>query len=88
MAVIGVLATKLKILTEKGLGGIAALVINITMPLMILTTILNGASPDQLKQTLIIIPIGIVLVAMLFGIAVLVSKVSGLKDNKQRVFRA
>ncbi|MCD8354791.1 MAG: AEC family transporter [Clostridiales bacterium] len=88
MAAIGVLAVKLHVLDSQGLGAIASLVINITMPLMLLTNILEGATRQQLLDTLIIIPLGILLVALLYALAWLAAKLCRLEGNKKRVFCA
>lgn len=88
MAGVGIIAVKVKVLDSRGLGYIAALVINITMPLMTLTAILEGATREQLMDTLVIIPAGIALVALLYVLMVLTSMLCGLKGNKNRVFRA
>lgn len=88
MAGVGFLAVKVKVLDDRGLGYIAALVIKITMPLMILTATLEGATRQQLLDTLVIIPAGIGLIALLYVLATLTAKLCGLKGNKNRVFRA
>ncbi|MCD7888257.1 MAG: AEC family transporter [Clostridiales bacterium] len=88
MAAIGVVAVKLRVLDSQGLGAIASLVINITMPLMLLTNILEGATRQQLLDTLIIIPLGILLVALLYALSWLTAKLCRLEGNKKRVFCA
>lgn len=88
MAGIGFLAVKLQVLSDSGLGAIASLVIKITMPLMILTNILGGATLQQLKATLIIIPITIGLVVQQAILSYLVARLFRLQGNRRRVYTA
>ena len=88
MAAAGILAVKTKLLDQHGLTNIAALVINLTMPLMTLTAILEGATREELFNTLVILPAGLLLEVLLYGLACLTARFCRLTGNKNRVFRA
>lgn len=88
MAGIGVLAVKRGILDDAGLNTIAQLVIRITLPLMSFTAILDGVTREQLFDTLVILPAGVGVVSLLYLLAVLTSRLLGLKGNRKRVYQA
>lgn len=88
MAGAGVIAVKTRVLDDTGLRYLSALVMRVTMPLMLLTTILAGATREQLLGTLVILPAGTAVVVLLYGLAALTARLCGVKGNRGRVFRA
>ncbi|MDO4199894.1 MAG: AEC family transporter [Clostridia bacterium] len=86
--VVGILSAKLKIIRSSDLDSLAKFIVNVTMPLMLFTTITNGPKIDALKD---ITPIFLwypIVIGLLFLVSGLVIKIFKIKDEHKNLFRA
>lgn len=84
----GVLVVKLKILDGHSLGAISGMVMKLSLPSYIFINAVTSATRQSLMDSMLIIPIAIVLYLLFIIVSIIIEKVFRLKGNRQRVFRA
>lgn len=85
---VGILSTKLKILSKEALSGISALVMSVSLPCFIFINGITSATRQSLMDSLIIIPIAVILYLLLMVVNMMIEKVFKLKGNRERIHRA
>lgn len=85
---IGAIAAKAKVLTGTVLDALAKIVVNITLPAMILTLVPSGANREILVQMLPFLLCSFALILFLFSIGKLTAKIGGLKGGTADVHTA
>lgn len=85
---IGVIAVKCKVLDQTGLTYISKFIIKISLPLMLLTKTINGATRDQLLESLPMLFLVMCMFAALFWLSVVLAKVFHLEHNQKQVYKA
>lgn len=88
LIVLGVFITKIKILDEHSLEGISALVMKISLPAYIFIKAVESADRQSLLDSMIVIPLGFLLYVILFVFIYILEKIFGLKNDRQKIFRA
>lgn len=88
LIIFGILAVKFGILDEHSLGSVSKLVMRMALPAYIFINTAEGATRQGLAESLMVIPLAIVLYLMLFLLSLLLEKVFHLKGNRGHVFRA
>lgn len=85
---VGLLAVKLRILEEASLAGVSGLVMKISLPCYIFINAITSATRQSLLESLVIVPIGLVLYLALVFINMCIEKIFGLKGNRKKIYRA
>ncbi|MCF8226400.1 MAG: AEC family transporter [Bacteroidales bacterium] len=86
LVAIGILATKLKVITEGTKKGIADIVFDITLPLLIITTFAKiDMNPDILRNSGLVFLFAYVALAIMYLAGDLSSLIMGLKGNQRAV---
>lgn len=88
LILMGIVAMKCGILDEHSLGNVSKLVMRMALPAYIFINTAEGAIPEGLARSLMVIPLAIALYVLLFLLSRLLEKVFHLKDNRAKVFRA
>jgi len=83
LALLGVIATKFKVITEQVKNSIAALVFNITLPLLIITSVTRiELNQEILQNSILVFVLSIVGISLLLIIGNLSRSLLKLKDKK------
>lgn len=85
---IGILTLKLKIFDAHSLGAVSKLVMQISLPSYIFINAIGSATRQSLIDSLMIVPIAIVLYILLIVVSVIIEKGFHLQGNRKSVFRA
>lgn len=85
---VGILTVKLDILDETTLRRLSKLIMSVLLPSFIFVNTAEGATRAGLRQSLLVIPLTVVLYVLLFFLARLLAKVFKLKGNRAKVFHA
>ena len=80
-AVIGIIAIKAKLYDKNGLNVISAFIIKISLPVMIFTNTINGATREEFLCTLPILFTTILMYLSLYVLCTVLGKISHLKGN-------
>jgi predicted permease len=87
LVVVGVFATKVKVITEKVKDGIASIVFDITLPLLIITTFVRiDLSPDILRNSGLVFLFTYLALGLMYLTGNLSALLSRLKGSKRAVF--
>ncbi len=87
LVVVGVLATKAKIITESVKNGIADIVFDITLPLLIITTFARiEITPVIIKNSSLVFLFAYIAMGVMYVTGDIFAKVSRLKGNQRAVF--
>lgn len=87
LVVIGVVATKAKIITESVKNGIADIVFDITLPLLIITTFARiEITPTIIKNSSLVFLFAYIAMGVMYMTGNLFAKISRLKGNQRAVF--
>ncbi len=87
LVVVGIIATKLKIITEEAKKGIADLVFDVTLPLLIITTFARiDMTPEILLNSGIVFLFAYLALAVMYGIGDLSARIMRLRGNQRAVF--
>lgn len=87
MVLVGILATRLKVITEGARKGIADLVFEVTLPLLIITTFARiEMSPSILKNSALVFLFAYLALGVMYATGALSSKLINLKGNQRAVF--
>jgi malate permease and related proteins len=87
LVVVGIIATKLKIITEEVKKGIADLVFDVTLPLLIITTFARiDMTPEILRNSGIVFLFAYLALAVMYSIGDLSARMVRLKGNQRAVF--
>lgn len=85
---VGILTVKVKILGEHSLEAVSKLVIQVSLPCYIFINAINSATRQSLAESLMIVPIAIVLYIILIIVSAMIEKAFHLHGNREKVFRA
>ncbi len=89
LVVIGFIATKFKIITNEIKDGIARIIVKITMPLLIFTSISSlNLTADMVKNGIAVLIFAFISLLLLYGCGILSSKLLGIKGTTQNVYIA
>ncbi len=88
LIVLGIVAVRFDILDEHSLGSVSKLVMRMALPAYIFINTAEGATRQGLAESLLVIPLAIVLYLMLFFLSKGLEKVFHLQGNRGHVFRA
>jgi len=87
MVLVGIIATRFRVITEGARKGIADLVFEVTLPLLIITTFAKiDMSPSILKNSALVFFLAYLALAVMFTAGAISSKILGLKGNQRAVF--
>lgn len=87
-AAIGVIAVKAKLYDKEGLNVISAFIIKISLPVMIFTNTINGATRDEFIHSLPILFTTVLMYLALYLLCTALGKISHLKGNEHNVYKA
>lgn len=85
---VGILTMKIKIFDAHSLEAISKLVMQISLPSYIFINAISSATRQSLIDSLIIVPIAVVLYIILVIVSAIIEKGFGLQGNRKSVFRA
>lgn len=85
---VGILAIKLRVLDEAALPGISNLVMKVALPCYIFIKAVTSATRQSLMDSLVIVPVGLMLYVVLVLVSRCVERAFGLKGNRERLYRA
>lgn len=88
LCLVGGVSVKLKILTCSALDGLSKFIVNITMPLILFTTITNGPDINEFKNITSILLLYPLLLGLLFLISNAIIKIFHVQDERKNLFRA
>ena len=88
MIFVGILTVKLDILDEASLRRLSRLIMSVLLPAFIFVNTAEGATREGLAQSLLVIPLTVVLYVLLFLLARLLVKLFRLPGNRGKVFHA
>lgn len=87
LVVIGMFATRLNVITESTKKGIANIVFDITLPLLIITTFANiDISPEILRNSALVFLFAYIALMIMYLNGTLFSRILRLKGNQRAVF--
>lgn len=85
---VGIITEKVKIFGENSLAAVSKLVIQVSLPCYIFINAINSATRQSLIESLIIVPIAVVLYIILIIVSAIIEKGFHLQGNRKRVFRS
>lgn len=85
---VGIITVKIKILDSHSLTSVSKLVMQISLPSYIFINAINSATRQSLIDSLMIVPIAIILYLILVIISAIIEKIFGLQGNRKNVYRA
>lgn len=85
---VGILTVKIKIFDGHSLAAVSKLVMQISLPSYIFINAINSATRQSLLDSLMVVPIAIVLYVILIIVSALIERGFRLEGNRKRVFRA
>lgn len=87
LVVIGIIATRLKVITDGARKGIADLVFDVTLPLLIITTFVRlEMTPEILLNSGLVFLFAYLALAVMYGSGDLSARIMGLRGNQRAVF--
>jgi len=86
--VIGIIGVKTKVLNRESLDHMSRYIMKISLPIMIFTNTINGASAEEVIDTLPMLVIAVCMFAILFLVGFLFSKIFRLEGDRKHVYRA
>ncbi len=84
---VGMITVKLDILDQHALGNVAKLIMKLSLPAYIFINTVEGATRQGLLDSLMILPLTVVMYLALISLSALLERVFHLKGNRARVFR-
>lgn len=85
---VGILTVKIKIFDAHSLEAVSKLVMQISLPCYIFINAVNSATRQSLADSLIVVPIAVILYGILIVVSALIEGVFSLQGNRKKVFRA
>ncbi|MCD8356137.1 MAG: AEC family transporter [Clostridia bacterium] len=85
---IGIITMKIKIFDAHSLAAVSRLVMQISLPSYIFINAVNSATKQSLIDSLMIVPIAIILYIILVIVSAMIEKAFRLQGNRKNVFRA
>lgn len=85
---LGILTVRLKIFDGNSLAAISKLVMQVSLPSYIFINAVNSATRQSLTDSLLVVPIAIILYLILIIVSALIEKAFRLQGNRKKVFRA
>ena len=86
--IIGIIAVKCRLLDEDGLKVLSRLILRITIPIMLFTNTINGATRAEFLSALPVMAVTVVMYFFLYVIAAVLAKLMHMEGNDGNVFRA
>ena len=84
---VGILSVKVRLLDAHSLEALSRFVILVALPSFIFINAVSSATRQSLADSLVIVPIAVVLYLVLALVSVVVEKLFRLRGNRQRIFR-
>lgn len=84
---VGILAVKVRILDSHSLAAVSKMVVQISLPCYIFINAVTGTTKESLADSLLVIPLAVVLYGILVVVSILIEKCFRLQGNRKRVFR-
>ena len=84
---VGILSVKVRLLDAHSLEALSRFVILVALPSFIFINAVSSATRQSLADSLVIVPIAVVLYLVLALVSVVVEKFFRLRGNRQRIFR-
>ncbi len=88
LILVGVLTMKFRILTEDSLASVSRLVMRVALPAYIFTNTVEGSTRQGFFDSLMVLPLTVVLYGLVIGLSLLLAKAFRLRGNRKNVFRA
>lgn len=85
---LGILTMKVKIFDSHSLEAVSKLVIQVSLPSYIFINAISSATRQSLIDSLIVVPIAIILYVLFIIVSAIIEKVFRLQNNRKKVFRA
>ncbi len=85
---IGVIATKTGVLTDSSLNALTKLIVNITLPALIITLVPSSAGRNEILNSYPFLLVSFALIGLLFLIGKLTAKITGLRGETAKVHTA
>lgn len=86
--IMGVLLVKTKVLNERGIAGVSAVVIKLALPLLIFTNTLHGVTRTVLFQTWPLLVLAALLYGLLLALGTVAASLFHLQAPRRQVFEA
>lgn len=85
---VGIVTVKIKIFNSQSLAAMSKLVMQISLPSYIFINAVSSATRQSLADSLIIVPIAVILYILFVLISVIIENVFHLRGNRKKVYRA
>lgn len=85
---IGMVAVRMHVLDSRSLGMFSQFITKVSMPLLLFTNTLNGATRQQFISALPILAISLLMYFLLYLLCRFLARLFGLKGNENHVYRA
>lgn len=85
---IGMVAVRMHVLDSRSLGVFSQFITKVSMPLLLFTNTLNGATRQQFISALPILAISLLMYFLLYLLCRFLARLFGLKGNENHVYRA
>ena len=86
--IMGALLVKTKVLNERGIAGVSAVVIKLALPLLIFTNTLHGVTRTVLFQTWPLLVLAALLYGLLLALGTVAANLFHLQTPRRQVFEA
>lgn len=85
---VGIITVKIKIFNSQSLAAVSKLVMKISLPSYIFINAVSSATRQSLADSLIIVPIAVIIYILFVLISVIIENVFHLRGNRKKVYRA
>lgn len=85
---IGIAAVRMRILGSRSLGVFSRFITKISLPLLLFSNTLNGATRQQFISALPVLAVTVLMYFLLYLLCRLLARLFGLKGNENHVYRA
>jgi len=86
--IIGIIGVKAKIFNRDSLDHLSKYIMKISLPIMIFTNTINGATAEEVIDTLPMLVIAVCMFLMLYLVGYVISKIFNLQGERKHVYRA
>ena len=85
---IGIAAVRMRVLGSRSLGVFSRFITKISLPLLLFSNTLNGATRQQFISALPVLAVTVLMYFLLYLLCLFLARLSGLKGNENHVYRA
>lgn len=85
---IGIAAVRMRVLGSRSLGVFSRFITKISLPLLLFSNTLNGATRQQFISALPVLAVTVLMYFLLYLLCCLLARLFGLKGNENHVYRA